>query len=53
LAKLTVPGPLSRVQVIESELAAGKASSVTVPLSEALVVSAMVWSGPALTAAAD
>src|SRR5205823_700838 len=48
-AKVTVPGPLVRVQVMVSAGGAGKPSSVTVPFSVAVDGSVTVRSGPAFT----
>ena len=50
LPKVTVPGPETLVQVLATlpgEL--GRPSSVTLPVSDAVPGSWIVWSGPAFT----
>ena len=49
-AKVTVPGPLTSVQVrVNAAGGSGQPSSVAVPLRDALLGRATVWSGPAST----
>ena len=50
LPNVTVPGPLTRVQVVVTAAGGfGSPSSVTVPSSVATPGKVIVWSGPALT----
>src|SRR6266550_4115724 len=48
LANVTVPGPLTLLQVLLSVLPEGRPSSLTVPLRLAWAGRVIVWSGPAL-----
>ena len=53
LPKLTVPGPLTLLQVVVTTPGGfGRPSSLTVPSSEAELGSVIVWPDPALTTGA-